>query len=383
MKKNTTGITYHSLIDLKLVLEKYAFNSIVLISGKVSFQHPLVQKYLIPTVQEYPHIHWNDFLKNPEIDDLLKGIEKTKHLQNPLYIAIGGGSVLDMAKLVLFFNAHQMNPKDYFLKRVSKTSLSSLPPLIAIPTTAGTGSETTQFATLYIDKKKYSLDNACILPSEAILDPMLTLDLPPKITAESGADALSQAIESYWSVASTYNSRAYARKAIELIYPHLYAACHTPNLENREKMLAGAYYAGKAIQITRTTAPHAISYPLTSYFGVAHGQAVSLTLPYFFEFNSKISDATSADLRGSAYVQQSLLEICKLLNAHNPEEASENLRNLFKSINLKTKFNELGISEKDHRIILDNGFTPSRMNNNPRTVKPDDVSDILRLLQNE
>jgi len=383
MQKNTKNKFHSSLVHLKDIIESYSFKSIVLISGKSSFGQAHVQKHLLPIIQQYSIFHFDEFSKNPEVYDVIKGIDKVKHAQNPLFIAIGGGSVLDMAKLIMFFKTAQIDPRAYLLGEVEKPSFMAQLSLIAIPTTAGTGSEATQFATLYIDKKKYSLDCPEILPSDVILDPLLTLNLPPQVTAESGADALSQSIESYWSIKSTGISKGYARKAIKLIYPSLYDAVHHPNLNNRKRMLLGAHYAGKAIQITRTTAPHALSYSLTSLFGLAHGQAVSLTLPSFLEYNSKITRETSLDPRGPTYVQKTIGNLCKFLQAKNPEEAADNLRKLFKLIRLKTSLAAAGISEKDCALILDHNYTPSRMKNNPRHVSREDALNILKVIQNE
>jgi len=372
---------HSSLTNLKNIIASYNFQSIVLISGKSASQQPYVQENLASIIEQYHVYHFKEFSKPPEIQDVYMGLEKIKNAQNPLFIAIGGGSVIDIAKLIMFFNAYNIDPEAYFLKGAEKPSYPDKLFLIAIPTTAGTGSEATQFATLYIDKKKYSLDCCEILPSSVILDPLLTLSLPPQVTAESGVDALSQAIESYWSVNSTDISKSYAHRAIELIYPCLFDAVHHPNKNNRESMLLGAHYAGKAIQITRTTAPHALSYSLTSHFGLAHGQAVSLTLPEFFIYNSHVTDENALDPRGTPYIRKCINEIAHLLHAKTPEEAAENLYKLFKSIHLKINLDEVGISENDYALIVDHSYTPSRMKNNPRHVSREDAIGILKAIQ--
>jgi alcohol dehydrogenase class IV len=156
-------------------------------------------------------------------------------------------------------------------------------PLIAIPTTSGTGTEATCFAVVYIDKTKYSLKHSSILPDYTIIDPTLTHAMPPLVTAATGMDALAQAIESYWGVKSTHESQAYAREAITLTLAYLKAACQN-EVEARDAMSRAANLAGKAINLTETTACHAVSYPITSYFNVPHGHAVALTLASMFGY---------------------------------------------------------------------------------------------------
>src|SRR5207248_4789041 len=126
---------------------------------------------------------------------------------------------------------------------------------------------------------KYSVCHEFLLPDIAIVDPILTHKMSPRLTAITGMDALSQAIESYWSIHSTEESKGYAREAIRIIVDQLPKAVNEPTNDSRLAMARASHLAGKAINVTRTTAPHALSYALTSRFGVPHGQAVSLTLP--------------------------------------------------------------------------------------------------------
>ena len=134
--------------------------------------------------------------------------------------AVGGGSVIDTAKMIKIFSANKGNPESYI--RGEKEIEKSGPPMVAVPTTSGTGSESTHFAVVYIGKTKYSLAHKeHVLPEYAIVDPKFTYCLPKRITAETGIDALGQAIESYWAVGSTDESKGYAREAIK---PHVYGS---------------------------------------------------------------------------------------------------------------------------------------------------------------
>src|SRR5262249_51347864 len=137
-------------------------------------------------------------------------------------------------------------------------------PLVAIPTTAGSGSEATPFAVLYVGHVKHSIAGPAMLPDVAIVDPSLTDSMSPALTAVTGMDAFSQAVESYWCIHSTERSKAYARRAIALVLEHLEVAVTAPREENRRAMSKAAHLAGRAIAITKTTGAHALSYPLTS-----------------------------------------------------------------------------------------------------------------------
>ena len=158
--------------------------------------------------------------------------------------------------------------------------------MVAIPTTAGTGSEVTHFAVAYIDGIKVSVAHKSLVPKYAIIDPTYTYGSPPYLTACCAFDALCQAIESYWAINATEESKQYAKQAIILIKNNIIAAIQKNCFEARDKLSEGSFLAGKAINISKTSAPHALSYSLTSKFNIPHGHAVALTLGYFFEINN-------------------------------------------------------------------------------------------------
>ena len=357
-----------SLSRLPQLLEQYAFDSIFLVSGQNSFQQPSVQQHVPPLLTTVPSVRFFEFEKNPKLEDVEAGVALYQTLKNPLVLAVGGGSVIDMAKLVYYFGQTQERVQTFFESK-QKPQAAALPAtLVAVPTTAGTGSESTQFATLYINKIKCSLATPLVLPALAIVDPELTGSLPAQSVAESGMDALTQAVESYWSIRATDESRELARKAVKLIAPNIEAAVLEGSLSARAAMSEGSNLAGQAIHITRTTAPHAISYPMTSFFGVAHGQAVSISLPYFLVFNAGLKDTA---------VEKTLVEICEMLGCQSIEEAKAFWIGLMKRIGLKTTLAELGIQKQDWDVIIQHGFNPDRVKNNPR---PLDEAQLRALL---
>lgn len=209
-------------------------------------------------------------------------------------IAIGGGSVLDTAKVL---TAVVGAPDGWTLARhfAGDAPLREWPrpSLIAVPTTAGTGSEVTPFATVWdkVAAKKLSLAGPGLLPTLAVLDPELTLDLPEDVGVSTGLDALSQAIESIWSRKSNAVTEAWSLQALRLALPALPQIVADPrDLKARRAMMEASLLAGLAISQTRTALAHSISYPLTAHHGLPHGLACSFTLPAILEFNSQAKD---------------------------------------------------------------------------------------------
>jgi alcohol dehydrogenase class IV len=350
---------------LESILLEYPAKKVFLVTGSNSYVISGAQKYLDKILVGYKVNRFSDFSCNPKIEDVNKGIEAMKCAQSDTVIAVGGGSVIDMAKLINFFAAGDMQPLEYL--KTSKRKTRKPKPLIAIPTTAGSGSEATHFAVLYIDKKKFSVDNKFLLPDVAVIDPSLTISLPKYLTAATGMDALSQAIESYWNINSNYECKKFAKSAIELIIANLVIVVKKPTDNARLAMAKAAHFAGKAINITKTTAPHALSYPLTSYFGIPHGHAVGLTLSSIFEYNLGVNSSDVLDTRGCEYVQRTLSQIAAFVGSTSVTDTKGKLDELMCQIGLETKLSRLGLkSKEDIRMVVNNAFEPTRVNNNPR-----------------
>ena len=200
-------------------------------------------------------------------------------------VGIGGGSAMDLAKAIAVLAANKGKAEDYLgLNRVPGPGL----PKIMVPTTAGTGSEVT-FTAVFIRKKlkkKEGMNSPYLYPELALLDPELTLSLPPHPTAATGIDALCHAIESYTSVNASPMSEMMSIEAIRLISDNLRTAVHDgTNIEAREAMLLGSLYAGLGLANAGVTAVHSLSYPLGGKYGVSHGLANTIMLPRVMAFN--------------------------------------------------------------------------------------------------
>lgn len=358
------------------VLKELSANKIFLVTGKDSYKKSGAEGYLKKFLADYKIRRFCDFSSDPKLEDVEKGIELSKKFNASTVMAVGGGSVIDTAKLVNFFGSNKVSPAEFL--ETKQGDIKNQKPMIAIPTTAGSGSEATHFAVVYVGKRKHSIADKRMLAQVAIVDANLTISLPKYTTAVSGLDALSQAVESYWSIHSTSESKQFASDAIKSTVTNLAAAVNNPTTDARLKMAEAAHLAGKAINITKTTAAHSISYPLTSYFGIPHGQAVGVTLSPLLTFNASVTDEDVLDKRGARYARATIVEICKFLGASSVNDAREKIDDLIREISLQTWLSMLGLRKKeDIEIIIANGFYSDRMANNPRRITEQSLREIL------
>jgi alcohol dehydrogenase class IV len=289
------------------ILEQLQVKHVFLVRGKKSYIHCGAADKL-QTVWSNIHCQvteFDDFSTNPKEEDTLKGTACFNATHADCIIAVGGGSAMDMAKLIRY--------------QAMQTSTNYIP-LFAVPTTAGTGAEATKFAVVYRNGIKHSVEDEHILPDYAIVYPSFTYSNSPYLTACTGIDALAQAIEAFWSKNATAESKEFAIKAIQLLWQQLPQLVHNSTPQLRDEVAEGAYWAGRAINITKTTAPHAYSYAFTSDYGYPHGHAVALTLPFFLLLNGNdelyallqtSKDTCMSDME--AYLQKINID-CKLQN---------------------------------------------------------------------
>ena len=361
------------------VFSRLSGSKIFIVAGKNSFERSGAKKKIEQALSNYKFEVFSSFSSNPKIEDLKIGLDVYSKFKPDIVMAIGGGSSLDIAKMINFFGNNQFTPTEFINKIPIK--IAALKPFIAVPTTAGTGSEATHFAVLYVNKIKYSIAHPFLLPIYVIIDPELMLSMPKYVIASTGMDAFSQAIESYWNVNSTEKSKQYASKAIKIILNNLSDAFKTSSLKSLSQMAKAAFLSGKAINITKTTASHAVSYPLTTYFKIPHGHAVSLTLSSFLKFNYFVNESDILDKRGVLYVKKTIEELFKLLNSGSLDSAQKTIENLMDAIRLERHLSKLGIKTKeDIKLIIKNGFNPERIANNPRRVTEEILKTILQNL---
>jgi alcohol dehydrogenase len=214
--------------------------------------------------------------------------------------------------------------------------------------------------------RKVSLAHDYLYPKYAVLDPSLTLTLTRRQTAVSGIDALSHAIEGYWSNQSTSVSYAHALAVITLMLNNLPEAYRNgEHLHTRHMILEGSLLAGLTISNAKTTAVHAVSYPMTVFFHIPHGLACSLILPSFIRYNA-------GSMRPDKEHQ-----LLTSLNLTSMDQLAEAVEELQEQLDLPIRLRDLGLSITDIATIVDNGFRPDRMNNNPREVTPEVLHCLL------
>lgn len=366
---------YGSYKELENIFQKEAPGKIFLITGKNSYTVSGAEKLAGDIIRGYEHVVFSDFEVNPKIEDIIKGVKIFKDNGCDFIVGIGGGSVIDIAKAVSILATQSEGIEKKI--RGDEALLSRGIISLIIPTTAGTGSESTHFSVVYIGKEKFSLAHQSMVPDYAILDPVFTENLPPYITACTGMDALCQGIESFWSVNSTDESREYSRRAIELSMENLENAVNRPDTRSREQMLLASNYGGRAINISQTTIAHAVSYPITSFFNIPHGHAVALTLPYFIEYNCGAPEQKIHDSRGAAFVKRIMGEVIAMLGADSGAGARDRIISIMKKIKLENKFSKLRIFKDEMGLIVKNGFNPQRAKNNPVKVTEDDLRALL------
>ena len=344
---------YHAIQD---ILEKERVQKIFVACGNridikfVNYLNSLNVKYIL----------FDEITPNPVYEDIVKGLRLFKEHDCDFIISIGGGSVIDAAKTIKLFS--EMNEDEFFLdQEFIETKVKHL----TIPTTAGTGSESTRFSVIYYNDEKQSLAHEDIIPEYVIFESVVLKTLPEYQKKATMLDALCQAIESYWSVNSNEESKEYAKKALELILENMQGY-----LQNKEEafrdMLIASNFSGRAINITQTTAPHAMSYKLTTLYGVSHGHSVALCLPHVWRYMAEMLENEQGaskiiDPRGAKYLKDTLLELSNIFGCDSNEEAIQRFEAFYKSLCLSNPY----INEKAELEILAKSVNPIRLKNSP------------------
>ncbi len=363
-----------ALRELAPVLNSLNSDKVFVVADRGAYEFSGAREVVTRDLAAFELTLFQDFEPNPKIEDAEAAIERFIASGAQAIVAIGGGTAIDLAKLVAAFAGAPDDARAMILKHASITQLAA--PLVVAPTTAGTGSEATHFAVVYIDGVKYSVAGAGLLPGHVLIDPLLTHSLPPAVTAATGLDAFCQAIESMWAVGATEESLGYAEASARLSLRSLPAAVNSPTPETREQMCRAAYLAGKAINITKTTLPHAMSYAITSEFGVPHGQAVALTLAAVLEFNAGVTDSDCTDPRGAAAVRERIKRICEVLGARDVSQASAVISSLIAATGSPQNCRQAGIDPTVYEAIAAQ-VNPQRLRNNPRATTPADLMKLL------
>lgn len=275
-------------------------------------------------------VPFDRFTPNPLYEDVCKGVELFVEEGCDAIVAVGGGSSIDVAKCIKLY-AKMDHSRNYLEQECFDSGI----PLIALPTTAGTGSESTRFAVIYYDGKKQSIAHPSIVPDIAVLDHGVLATLPIYQKKCTMLDALCQGIESMWSVNSTDESMDYARKAIKGIIANGGEYINNGTAESAMQIMLAANYAGRAINITQTTAAHAMSYKLTSMYGIPHGHAVAVCIVPLWRFMAE-NTGLCIDKRGEDHLCRVFDEVTSLLGCKDYNETGDRLENMLLALGIKS-----------------------------------------------
>lgn len=346
MQKVFTG--NDSLKELNKELTDLGVSKLLFVHGNSFNKLPIKESIKL----EVPYIEFTDFTPNPDIADAKKGLELfTKEGCNAI-LAIGGGSAMDVAKCIKYYSEKDI-------------------PIIAVPTTAGSGSEATQFAVIYENKVKQSIRDSRFIPDIVFLDGNCLKTLPIYQRKSALLDALCQAIESMWSVNSNDESKKYAIDAIKAIVANYKAYIFDDDFESYPVIMKASFDAGRAINITQTTAAHAMAYKITTKYGFAHGHAVASSLPYIWEYMLANMDRC-IDSRGAEYVEGVFETIATTLGQKSASGAICWFKDLMEELDMK-------LPETNVRGDLDelvSSVNVTRLKNNPVEIDEDALSKL-------
>lgn len=308
-------------------------------------------------------VMFSDFTPNPLYEQVCNGIELLRSSNCDTILAVGGGSAIDVAKCIkLAVLAKEGNAA--IIPPLVSTRVAcdgAMLPFIAIPTTAGTGSESTHNAVMYYEGAKQTVTNDGVLPDYAVLEPSVLKTLPLYQKKCTMMDALCQGIESWWSVNSTEESYEYSRKTIELIVANWRKYIFENDAEAAKQIMLAANYGGRAINITQTTAAHAFSYKITSLYKLPHGHAVAVCLPEIWEYMIGHMDKC-IDARRQEYLFDIFACISKAMGCDSPEEAIAEFRQMMEDMELK---NPVAGKRNEEIDVLSHSVNPVRLKNNP------------------
>ena len=338
-------------------IKDYSIEKILLVGGGSVKRQVAFKAYLDQLVKKgIGVVYFSDFQPNPLYDSVEKGVKLFREERCNAIMAVGGGSALDVAKCIkLFSNMAGNGANGDFLKQ---EIVQNQIPFLAMPTTAGTGSEATRYAVIYYNGSKQSVTHESSIPDTVLMDSSVLKTLPLYQKKATMMDAFCHALESFWSVNSTEESKVFSKKAIEMVLA--YMGGYLANTEEGNTgMLLAANVAGKAINITQTTAGHAMCYKITSLFGVSHGHAAILCDRKLFPemlHNTK----TCIDSRGEAYLKKTLLDIARTMGCSTTEEAAVKLENIFVDLEL-----EVPQAIEEQFAMLKTSVNPVRLKNHP------------------
>ena len=311
-------------------------------------------------------VRFSDFQPNPLYESVVSGVRLFHEKKCAAVMAVGGGSAMDVAKCIKLY-ANMDPEKNYLDQEIVPNNI----PFLAMPTTAGTGSEATRFAVIYYGGVKQSVNHVSGIPETVLMDPAPLKTLPDYQKKVTMLDALCHAIESFWSVNSTPESRQHSRTAIELVLSGMEGYLAGTD-EGCRTMLEAAYRAGQAINLAQTTAGHAMCYKITSLCGCAHGHSVALCNRVLFPWMVENTDRC-VDPRGEAFLRDILDQIGAAMGCASAKEGAAKLDQIFRSLDL-----EIPVVTEADIAVMKTSVNPVRLKNHPVRLDEETIDMLYR-----
>ncbi len=330
-------------------------------------------------VQALPEVYrhapvLDDLPAEPTYEQAQKLVDQCKALKADFIVAVGGGSVMDTAKLSSILMTDELTIRDLLDDPKQGRKFCKI---VSIPTTAGTGAEATPNAIVAVPEKqlKVGIVNPAMISDYVILDPIMIRNLPRKLSASTGIDAMAHAIECFTSNKATPMSDAFAIRAFEMIMKNIVPACDDRDaLEAKSQMLLASFFAGVAITASGTTAVHALSYPLGGKYHIAHGVSNAILLTPVMRFNEPVI----ADRLAVAYDRCFNSGFDKT-NAEKADAVITKMEEIVRHLDIPTSLREFNVPAEDLETLVSAGMEVTRLlNNNMRKVTADDARAIYK-----
>ena len=367
--------------EIKLYLQKINAGNILVVCGK-SLEKLGINEYIAALEKEgiYNIFKFSDFSPNPKYESVVQGIKELHKYNCDTVLAIGGGSAMDVAKCIKLYS--NMDDKINYLKQ---NVVANDIHLLAVPTTSGTGSEATRYAVIYYEDEKQSISHDSIIPEAVFFDATVLKTLPLYQKKATMMDAMCHAVEAYWSVNSTDESKEYSRKAIKMILENMDTYLEENTNEENEtigstekqayyNMFMASNFAGRAINITQTTAGHAMCYKLTGLYGISHGHAAALCVNRLWRYMALEADGGQCiDPRGCDYLLNVFEELSEAFGVSGVEAGPKAFDRLCKGL----EFDIPSASEEEiHK--LKTSVNPVRLKNNPVQLESETIEMLYR-----
>lgn len=364
----------NSALKIGDLLEEMKLSKVFVVTDKFLETTEAFKTVVEELKKKFEVIVYTDIVPEPPIEIVDKAVDVLKESHCDVVIAIGGGSTIDICKAISMLKNNEGSVKDYLFGGTKTVKNKSLP-MIAIPTTAGSGSEVTAASVISDEENniKLSVTHEYLIPKYAVIDPIMQMGMPPLITASTGMDALTHAIEAYVSKNSSIVSDTYAERAIKLIGENLYKATYMPeDIGGRSNMAIASVLAAAAFANAGLGAVHGISQAMGGVAHVPHGIANAMLLPLVMEKNivgnlykfNKIAELLGENIEGLSLREGAMRSL-------------EKVKEMVIDLKIPSKLKEVNVTEDMFEEIVDGTMAYRLLPLNPVKLKKEDVYEIL------